>query len=266
MHAHERHKLILDRIAADGAVTVSDLCSALNVSDMTVRRDLKALEEANLVRRIHGGAVAAEGRSYEPPFMVRSQEAQAAKHAIAKEAANLIHDGDSIALDVGTTTLALAESLRDKQGLTVITASLPIANVLVDLPNIRVILTGGILRSEEHSMVGDIAEETLSRFHVDKAFVGIGGIDLEVGLTEYNIDDTRTKRSLIQCGQQRILLADSSKFGRRVFASVSPLTEITTVVTDNNLSNSYHKALIDAGITVHITQVEERFENSPPQS
>ncbi len=255
MNAHERHRIILQLLAEQGSVTVTELCEKLGVSDMTVRRDLSALQSAGLLRRIHGGAVSTRGRSYEPPFLTRVQEAREAKRAIAEFAATLVEEGDSIALDVGTTTLEMARCLTDKRDITVITASLPIANVLADHPDIRVILTGGILRPGERSMVGNIAESTFTRFHVDKAFIGIGGVDLNAGLTEYNLEDALVKKKLIASGQQHILLADSSKFGRVTFADVAPLSEIHQIVTDDALETPFQKALGDMGITLHIVKV-----------
>jgi DeoR/GlpR family transcriptional regulator of sugar metabolism len=257
MNAKERHKYILQLIAEKGAVTVAELCDLFEVSDMTIRRDLSILESADLVRRIYGGAISARGRSFEPPFMARAQESQLAKEAIGAYAAGLVNEGDSIALDVGTTTLQLARGLAKGRALTVITASLAIVNVLVDSPDVRVILAGGILRREEQSLTGAIAEATFQRFHVDKVFIGAAGVDLDVGLTEYNMDDARVKEHLIRSGQRRVLLVDSGKLGRRKFAAVAPLTEIHEIVTDDGIEPEYRAALGKMGITVHIVSVRD---------
>ncbi len=257
MNAQERRATIMQVITDQGAVTVADLCERFQVSDMTIRRDLSALEKAGLIRRIHGGAVSSRGRSYEPPFLTRAQESRAAKQAIAALAAELVNDGDSIALDVGSTTLEMARHLTGKHDITVLTASLPVANVLADHPGIRVILTGGILRHGEQSMIGAIAEEAFARFHVDKAFIGIGGVDLENGLTEYNVEDAQVKQAMIRSSQYRILLADSTKFGRTTFASVAPLTEIDRIITDDELDMSYRTALEELGIRVHVAHPED---------
>lgn len=222
---------------------VSELCDILGVSDMTVRRDLSTLESANLLQRIHGGAVSVRGRSYEPPFLTRSHESEVVKQAIGMYAASLVQEGDSIALDVGTTTLEMSRYLTNIRDITVITASLPIANVLVDQANIRVILTGGILRREEQSLVGAIAEHTFTHYFVDKAFIGIGGVDLEIGLTEYNVEDAKVKTHMIRSSQRRYLLADSSKFGRRKFVQVASLSEIHEIITDQSLHTNYQTEL-----------------------
>lgn len=252
MAARERHQIILKMLEEQGLVTVVDLCQQFRVSDMTIRRDLAILERQSLLRRIHGGAVSLHGRGYEPPFLTRSQEAQDFKKAIAARAAQLVDDGDSIAIDVGTTTLEFAKNLTNKRNVTVFTASLPVANVLADHSGVRLVLTGGVLRSGEHSMVGWVAEDTFSRFHVDKAFLGIGGLDPEIGLTEYNLDDARVKQALIGCGEKKILLADSRKFGRRALASVAPISAVHQIITDKLVDAEMVTLIRKQGIEVTI--------------
>lgn len=252
MKAVERQKLILQIIAEHGAVSVTDLAERFDVSDMTIRRDLSALERASLLRRIHGGAVGARGRSYEPPVLSRVQESRSAKQAIGAFAATLVHEGDSIALDIGTTTLEMARHLTRLRDITVLTNCLPIANLLTDQPGIRLMVCGGIVRPGEHSLIGPVAEYTFSRFYIDKAFIGIGGVDLKAGLTEYNLEDAEVKRRMIENSRSCILLTDSSKFGRKTFASVAPLSVLDAVVTDDGLDEAYHNALVEAGITVYV--------------
>ena len=153
MNAKKRHQIIIQLLSEKGAITVAELCELFNVSDMTVRRDLSTLASAGLVRRIYGGAVSGRRRSFEPPFLTRAQESQQVKEAIGAYAASLVSEGDSIALDVGTTTLEMARNLSRLRAITVITASLPIVNVLVDYTDIQVILAGGILRLPLHRTV-----------------------------------------------------------------------------------------------------------------
>ena len=257
MNTQKRRNIILQLITEHGAVTVAELCERFGVSDVTVRRDLTALERAGLLRRIHGGAVSSRGRSYEPPFLTRAQESRAAKEAIGAFAATLVQEGDSIALDVGTTTLAMARHLTHLHGITVVTASLPIANVLADHPQIRVILTGGILRAGEQSLTGTVATGTFARFHVDKAFIGIGGIDLQNGLTEYNVEDAEVKQQLIASSQHRIVLADSTKFGRTTFTSVAPLDAVHEIITDDALDDAFRVALEERDIRLHLVPLTE---------
>ena len=252
----ERRRQIVELVQLQGDVVVADLCVHFGVSDMTIRRDLRDLDREGLIRRVHGGAVSSLGRSYEPPYKIRTTRQAEIKKAIGKKAAELILDGDSIALDVGTTTLEIAYALPGKRNLTIITASLPIANEIVSNlslnSDVRLILTGGIVRSGELSMVGHIAEQTYSNLHVDKAFIGVGGISLEDGLTEYNLEDALVKKPLIQNAHQRIVVADSSKIGRTTFTTVAPLSMVNTIVTDSDIPGEIKKSLQDQGIEVLI--------------
>jgi DeoR/GlpR family transcriptional regulator of sugar metabolism len=225
---------------------------------MTIRRDLRELDREGLLRRVHGGAVSSLGRSYEPPYQVRTKHQTDAKRAIGEAAAKLIAEGDSVALDVGTTTLEIARRLQDKHNLTIITASLPISNEIVsNLPlnsGVRLILTGGIVRAGEFSMIGHIAEDSYRQLHVDKAFIGIGGLSIENGLTEYNLEDALVKRLLLRNAQQRIVLADSSKLGQTTFAAVGDLSMIDMVITDANASSDFVDQLYAADIQVIIAE------------
>ena len=228
----ERRKIIVELVDQHNSVSVGELCERFDVSEMTIRRDLRVLSGEGLIQRVHGGAVARRGRSYEPPYRIREAENTEYKYAIAKEAFKLIVEGDSLALDVGTTTLALAKMLVDVPNLTVITTSLYIVNVLSETPNLRIIVSGGILRDQEKSMVGNVAERIFSDFHVDKAFIGSAGVDLEKGMTEYNLEDALVKKAILANSEKNIFLADSTKLGRTVFSQVAHLSVADVLITD----------------------------------
>jgi DeoR/GlpR family transcriptional regulator of sugar metabolism len=238
MNAVERQNKIVELVLEDGRVDIPEICEMFDVSEMTVRRDLNELDRQGLLRRVHGGAIANLGRSYEPSFQTRSVKNQSSKTAIGLKAAELIYDGDSIALDVGTTTLEIVPGLRGKRNLTVLTSCLQIATKVVDQISLeidaRLVLTGGIIRPRELSMIGPIPEQVYQELHVDKAFIGIGGVSLEDGLTEYNIEDTQIKKILIRSAREKIVVADGSKFGVTTFASVAPLTAVDKIVTDKS--------------------------------
>ena len=259
MLADERKTRILNHIAEHGAIRIQDICDMFGISDMTARRDLTELDRKGLLRRTHGGAVANLGRSYEPPFQTRSAKNENKKLAIGREAAELIYDGDSISLDVGTTTLEVARQLKSKLNLTVVTNCLQIANLLVGIlsleVNARLILTGGIIRPRELSMIGSIPEGVYSNYHTDKAFIGIGGISLENGLTEFNIEDSEIKKVLLKNSQEKILVADSSKFGVTTFNSVGPLDAIDTIVTDAEAPREMVETLRGLGIKVLLAEL-----------
>ena len=147
----------------------------------------------------------------------------------------MVHDGDSIALDVGTTTLEIAKHLMGIRNLTIVTASLHVANVLAQVPDIRVVLVGGILRTSELSLIGHLAERTFAEFNVDKFFLGVGGIDFQAGVTEFNLEDALVKRAAIRNSKEVIAVTDSSKFGTVAFAEVAPLKMVDCVVSDEQL-------------------------------
>lgn len=261
MLASERHKLILELIEKRSSVSVADLCALIGVSEMTIRRDLRILSSGGLLQRVHGGAVAKRSGSYEPPYLVRGSVNVEAKRAISREAIKLINEGDSLALDVGTTTYEIACGLVGVHGLTVLTASLLIANVLADAPNIRLILTGGILRQQEKSMIGQTAIHAYLDYHVDKAFVGIGGLHLERGLTEYNLDDALVKQALIKNAARVIVVADSSKLQRICFAHVADLAQVHTLITDDHAPEAILRDIAKRGIEIIVAHLDAPHNN-----
>lgn len=252
MHIHPRHRAILDLLEEKGEVRVSDLCGRFSVSEMTIRRDLAELERSGLLRRIYGGAVNARGRSYEPPFLSRAGAHQFQKERIGKLAADLIHDGESIALDVGTTTLEIARALKERSNLnlTIITASLHITNVLANSPGIRLIVVGGVLRFGELSLVGHLAERAFREFYVDKLFLGVGGISLEAGLTEFNLEDALVKQAMLKTAKERYVVANSSKLGRIAFTHIAPLNDVHVLITDSEANEKVIQALREHGLRV----------------
>lgn len=250
MLSEERHQTILSLLENKGSVSVTDLVTQFEVSEMTIRRDLDVLEKRGLLRRVHGGAVIDRGRSFEPPFLSRSNTQSEAKRRIGELAAGLVRSGESIALDVGTTTLEVARSLADKQNLTIITPCFQIAALLCENPDIRLILTGGILRHGELSMVGHLAERAFREFYTDRLFLGAAGVDFEAGLTEYNLEDTLVKQAMVRSAKQTILVADASKFNQVAFTAIAPLQVVDTVVTDSAVDAEVVRMLEDLNIDV----------------
>jgi DeoR/GlpR family transcriptional regulator of sugar metabolism len=251
-----RRAVILEQLKNKGSITVAELCDEFQVSDMTVRRDLADMEKGGLLRRVHGGAVLGIGRSYEQAFVARSNHVPHLKEAIGRKAAELIVEGDSIAFDTGTTVLAVAKSLADKRNITVITSSLSIANTIASSYNlenqIRLILTGGIVRAGELSMIGHFSEQLYKQVNVDKAFIGVAGIDIQSGITEYNLDDAMVKRAMIASAKQKIVVANASKFGNTMFTTVAALQDIDTIVTSHDAPQEYVEQLEAIGIEVII--------------
>lgn len=229
----QRHQTILDLLESAGTVQVSDLAARLEVSEMTVRRDLESLEGIGALNRVHGGAVPARSQSYEPPFSARLQRNLEAKRRIGVAAAALLHEGETAILDAGTTTLAVADALKGRRNLRLFMLSLHLADRLVDEPNLTVMVGGGIARPGERSLIGQLAEQSFDGFSFDTLFLTVGGIAIDAGATEYNLDDAAVKRAAFAAARRRIAVADSSKLGKHAFARVCALDELDLLVTDD---------------------------------
>lgn len=247
MLASQRHARILHELAGVGAVRVADLVVTLGVSDMTVRRDIESLARRGLLERVHGGAVsldhiqgptATAPSSDEPGFVVKSRLMLEAKAAIAAEAATLVAPGSSIAISAGTTTMALASELRSVQGITIVTNSIPAAQLLADTAEAAgqtVVLTGGT-RTPSEALVGPIAVGALRTLHVDLLFLGVHGLDERAGLTTPNLVEAETNRALIDAARTVCVTADSSKWGVVGLGTIVGLDRVDILVTDTGLS------------------------------
>jgi DeoR/GlpR family transcriptional regulator of sugar metabolism len=246
----QRRDALQRRLTAHGECGFAELAEDFGVSEMTIRRDLEMLEAEGLVRRVRGGAISVVSRAYEPPFAIRATTASDAKEAIGTAAALLVNDGDTVIVDVGTTTMALARALHGKHGVTVVTASLPIAVELGSDPDIRVVVTGGQVRSGELSLTGGMAEDAFGVLNCDLAFIGIGGICASPGLTEYNPDDARVKKAAIGAARRVIVLADVSKLGRVAFSTVAPLSSVDVLVTDAAAEHPVAQEIAAAGVSI----------------
>jgi DeoR/GlpR family transcriptional regulator of sugar metabolism len=254
--AEQRQHFILEQIEQRGSVNVIELAEQFGVSDMTIRRDLSELERLELVRRIHGGAVSARGRGYEPPLYLRNTRFQTEKRRIGQYAAGMIAEGDSVALDVGSTCYEAATHLLGMKNITILTPSLPIANLFYENADIRLILPGGIVRTTEASMIGELARRNLELIFVDRLLLGVGAVDSNAGLTEFNFDDALIKQAMIKNAKEVILLADSSKFQQIAFAHVAPLKAITHLVSDQEPPDDLLQALKDNAVTIHVVKEE----------
>jgi DeoR family transcriptional regulator, fructose operon transcriptional repressor len=250
MKSAVRRSQILQDLAEVGSVTVIDLAERFAVSAMTIRRDLLELERLGLARRVHGGAASGRGRSYEPPYLLRMTENSQTKKHIGARAAGLIAEGDSVALDSGSTCLEVARHLHGRRNLTVITPALRIAELLLDEPEIRVILSGGIARPGEASLIGELARHAFSELSVDRLVLAVGGIDAAFGLSEYNWDDVLVKQAMIRSAKEVILVADSRKFDQIAFARIAGLEAVAMLVTDKEPPGPLQAALKAASVKV----------------
>lgn len=236
MFAEERREEIKELIEANGSMAVQDLSAEFDVSGSTIRRDLKELEEAGLIKRTHGGAVIDQNKAkFEPSFIDKEKENFAAKKTIGSKAGEFIADGDTIIIDAGTTTINLVDSLANYDDLTIITNSINAARRLSDSKH-EVILIGGRLKKKTQAMVGSFAKRNLSKINADKAFLGTNGIDLNAGLTTPDMIEAEVKEMMIKKANEVFVLADYTKFEQITFSTITTLDRIDYIITDNNLS------------------------------
>lgn len=233
-----RRQLILEMIEAQGKVQVSDLSARTSVSSMTIRRDLEQLEDIGALVRVHGGAVTAESRSYEPGFHARSARNTEEKERIGAAAATLIKEGETLALDAGSTSMQVAEALKGRRNLRVLAMSLRIANLLGDEPGIVLMVPGGTVRAHERVIYGSTTEQAFSDLYFDTFIGTAGGVDLEGGITEYDFDDCQVKRAAVASARRFVVVADHSKLDKVAFARVSSLDRVDTLVTDSEGADS----------------------------
>jgi len=234
----EREKLITTELK-DGAKSLDELSSSLGVSTATVRRDLMMLEKKGVVKRIHGGAIRLDILEGEPIFNEKKLIRKKEKSEIAVKAASLLKDGDSIYLDGGSTVLELCQYLRTRRNLSIVTNSIMALFELMDFGH-KLYLVGGTFRPLSRTIVGAMTAKTILPLNFDKAFLGTIGIT-EEGISTTDPDEAYTKELVMKRSETVILLADSSKFGKKSFAKSGDISDIDIIVTDNNLPAKFAK-------------------------
>ncbi len=216
-------------------VTVNQLSDLLNVSEITIRRDLSILEEQGGLERTHGGAKSLRSAP-DVPFAMRTEREVGAKRAIGEAAAALVEEGEVIFLNAGSTILAMARALAGRHNLTVVTNAYTIVPVLANAPHIQLVVTGGMARQQTGSLVGPIAERMVSELRVDRAFLGATGVDMAAGITNSSLDEVELQRAVIRIAGAVYVLADHTKFGKVSFARAAPLAALVAVVTDGQIA------------------------------
>ncbi|RTL33476.1 MAG: DeoR/GlpR transcriptional regulator [Burkholderiales bacterium] len=248
MWVAERHRLILELLGAHQGLTTEKFADALGVSRETVRRDLIELEKAGHLARVHGGAVAAAVEQPEPAYAERTRLRREEKREIAALAAALPQPGDACLLDAGSTTLALAEALAQRQGLTVITNSVEAARVLASRGGHDVRLLGGRLDQDVPATYGDETIAEVSRFHVEWAFVSPVSFSADGGAMDYVWHEAAMARAMLSRAARRVLLADASKLGQTSRIQVCPASDVDVLVTDSGASAAQLAAFRQAGV------------------
>jgi DeoR/GlpR family transcriptional regulator of sugar metabolism len=248
----ERHQFIIDYLKIHKSVDVSFLSSELNVSEVTVRKDLEKLERDKLLLRSHGGAVLNDYLFNEPSFIEKEDKFTEEKSAIASEAAKLIANGMTIALSTGTTVSHLARRIKDRTGLTIVTNAVNVATSFMGSSDTDIFLTGGNIRPNTFALIGETAEKALDGVYCEYAFIGTNGFSIDQGLTTPSMEEARVVRKLIENAKHVVLLVDHSKFNKVAFYRIVHANQVHTVITDNKAPSDEVEKLREKGIEVNI--------------
>jgi DeoR family transcriptional regulator, aga operon transcriptional repressor len=249
MHKSARLSAILEQLATGDGVDVKGLAKELDASPATIRRDLATLERQRLLERTHGGAVA-HAVSYELPLRYKGIRFAEEKRRIAAAAAASVAEGMAVGLTGGTTATEVARALAGRDRLTIVTNALNIAAELGVRPNIKLIVTGGLARSQTFELSGPIAEASLAGLTLDVAFIGVDGVDANAGCTTHEEVEAHTNQVMIQHAERAVLVADSSKIGKVTFARICPARDVSELITDRAADPGAVKALTEAGVQV----------------
>lgn len=250
LYLEERRQEILRQVGQHGRVSVTNLSRQFGVSEVTIRSDLQALAENNLVVRTHGGAVPAVRGLYDLSLASRRQQQVQEKSRIGQAGAALVADGDAIFLDSSSTALAIAAHLKDHRHLTIITNGLAVAQEMLDAPHVMLVMVGGTLRRDTASLVGTDGLDMLRMYNIQKGFFGAHGISLPEGLTDVSAEEAGVKRPLVSACRQVIAVLDATKWGQVGLASFAHLEQIHTVITDCHAPPDLVEQIRSSGIEV----------------
>lgn len=249
----ERRQRILNLLRERPGLKVSEMARQLDVSEGTIRNDLTSLGKEGALIRVRGGAVPRESHRFlNPTFGERAQINADAKRRIARWAADLVEDGDSILLDASTTVFSMVPYLQSLHNLTVVTNGIEVGLALAQNPSNTVILVGGMIRPDGTSVVGHLGEKLLEELHMHAAFVSCSGFSVDVGLTEIDIQEVQLKRKMIRSAERVVALIDSSKFGKVDLSLFASLNQVSHIVTDSEVALAYVEQLQILGTTVTV--------------
>lgn len=252
--AIERRMDIVNIVNLNGKARVEDLANQFNVSSVTIRSDLSFLEKNGYVIRSHGIAIPNSGIIAELTVQEKRRQNAGVKSFIAKAAAKLIENGDTVIIDSGTTTRELAANLKKLENVVVMTSGLDVAMELVSAPGVDVLMSGGSLRKNALSFSGSQAEAGMKNYRFDKVFLGVDGFDLKAGITTHNEQEANLNRLMCDISKQIIAVTDSTKFGRRSCHLISEIGNIDILVTDSNIPEEYLQHLRDMNVEVIIAE------------
>ncbi|MTK13141.1 MAG: DeoR/GlpR transcriptional regulator [Clostridiaceae bacterium] len=244
----ERKNLILYELDNYGKVSVTQLAKKFGVTTETIRRDLDALEAEYKLKRTHGGAIKISFDKHEPSHIQKKDVYREEKQRIGNKAASLINDNDVIAIDAGTTTCEILYHIKNKKNITVLLNTVAGLNIMIDLKNKgifdgKIIFLGGEINADQLSCYGPISENLLNNFYVDKAFIGVGGVSLQNGLTGYDVNEANLSKKIMENAKEVIIVADHSKIGVRNFYKISDIEDVDVIVSDVEAPNEWNNGL-----------------------
>lgn len=234
--AEERKNQILKLLESQGKIVVPELCDIFGVSASTIRNDLRDLENANMLKRTHGGAISNTKMTHELLPLAKETKMKKQKEAIAAAALELIEDGDTIAILSGTTTFELVRLLTCKNNLTIILNDIHFASWLEDNTDFTIIMLAGVLRNHYHSVYSPVKNEILNIINIDKAFFSCNGFSIQKGITTPYLDSAVSLRAVLDASCSRFLMSDSSKMDVVTFAKIADIQEINMLITDNGIN------------------------------
>lgn len=256
MTSHERREMIMQHIREHGSGTVDEFTERFQVSAVTIRHDLNLLEKKGCLFRHYGGASLNPHFAFDQPLHHKGQLNRSVKDQIARAAANLVQDGESIILDSGSTISCMPAYLESKQHLVVMTNALNTAYQLSGFQNIDLHVVGGNLRRASCSLIGSHGEQQILDHHFDKLFLGVDGFDLEAGVTTPDQNEARINRAFCKAATRVIAVTDSSKFGRKSFCLIRSAEQIDILVTDSQIPDEYYRALSEKGVQIILADKE----------
>ncbi|HEX9971541.1 MAG TPA: transcriptional repressor AgaR [bacterium] len=248
----DRRSQIIALLEDNGQVDVQRLSDLFQVSCVTIRNDLSYLEERNLLYRTRGGAIKQTKIAIDLALSEKARKNQEQKRKISLKALELIHEGDTIILDSGTTTMEIARQLKNFKNITIITNALPIATEFAGHQGIEIIMPGGVLREKSFSLIGSQAERNLRDFFCDKLLLGVDGIDTTFGVYTPSVAEAQLNRIMVEIARETIVVTDSSKFGKRSLAFIVPIDKIHRVITDEGIPEKDHQNLLAQNVEVII--------------
>lgn len=252
MSTISRRKSILAMLEKGEMIKTADLSGQLNVSVMTIRRDLNSLAEDGIITLTHGGAVLNRGALFEHNMLYKQETLNDEKHRIGEFCTRFVNEGDAVFIDTGSTALKVAEALADNKNLLVVSHSLAAQQMLARSPGIKLISAPGVFREKTYGFLGQLTCEFVKGFRFDTLFLGVEGVDVEHGFTVPDIMDGETKRALVNQANQVVAVADFTKIGVSYFMTIVPLDKVDILVTNENADPAVIEAIRKQGVTVYL--------------